>query len=225
MTRAAQIKIYTGLSLTARAVSRVLPSAIVAPPIKRGQLHHDLRAGFHVVGIIDGEFQQSLAVSPSEILDLLRCGVAVYGSSSMGAMRAAELTHCGMRGIGKIFDHIVATPYFKDDHLGQLFFEGRGATMPLIDFEFALSALTNDGAITKPQRQRLTSMYRRTHFALRSVAHLQATYRGADAATVRQVLASLSRRTTSQKQQDARLLVATIARDLRAVANQATHKI
>jgi hypothetical protein len=225
MTRAAKIKIYTGLSLRPSEVTCVLPTAIVAPPIKRGQLHQDLQAGFHVIGIIDGEFQQNLAVSPSEILDLLRCGVSVYGSSSMGAMRAVELAHCGMRGVGKIYDHIAATPYFKDDHLGQLYFEGRGATLPLIDFEFALAALANAKTITKAQQQRLRSMYRRTHFTLRSVAHLQATYRGTDAAAVRQVLSSLAQRTTTQKRQDARLLVTTIARDLRAVANQPTHKI
>ncbi|NJS14751.1 MAG: hypothetical protein HC788_09295 [Sphingopyxis sp.] len=45
----------------------------------------DAEAVSHMVGIIDGVFQQARAVSPSELMDALRSGMRVYGSSSVGA--------------------------------------------------------------------------------------------------------------------------------------------
>ena len=83
------VAIFTGPSLHPEKARQLLNAAIL-PPIKRGDLAQLSRAKLEIVGILDGEFYQSLAVSPKEILPLLESGVTVYGASSMGALRAVE---------------------------------------------------------------------------------------------------------------------------------------
>ena len=118
------MKIYAGLTLSADEVARRLPDAVVAPPIRRGDLAQDIAAGVDAVGMIDGVFHHSAAVSPAEVLDALRAGISVWGASSMGALRAAELSRYGMRGVGRVFELIASTPDFRDDFVGQAVIEG-----------------------------------------------------------------------------------------------------
>src|SRR4051794_9892251 len=92
--------VYLGPSLPLRLAEEVL-RADYRPPVKRSDLPHRFDG---VVIIIDGEFGQSLAVSPNEILRLLDSGTRVIGAASMGALRAAELWPCGMEGYGWIFE-------------------------------------------------------------------------------------------------------------------------
>lgn len=136
------IKVYTRLTLDAQTVTTYLPKAVVSGPVKRDDILRDLENNINVIAIIDGQFHQSLAVSMSEIMDALRCGVAVFGSSSMGALRASELYPHGMVGYGKVYEHIKNTPYFRDDYLGQVFSEEQektaAASKPYIDFYFRL---------------------------------------------------------------------------------------
>ena len=173
-----RIKIYSGLSLGEAAVKKVLPEAEVCGPIKRSDLLGDIRERVNIVGIIDGEFLQSVAVSPTNIRDALRHGLKVYGSSSMGAMRAAELDAYGMIGCGKIYEAIKATPYFKDDHLGQIFYRGTElASLPFVDLWFGLEQLCNDGEITPKELRTLRRHYEALHFSERSLPALKAKLR------------------------------------------------
>jgi len=70
-----RIKVYSILTLGPEEVRRVLPDAVVAAPIQQGDLLKDIQGGFNVVVIIDGRFYQSVAVSPTEIMDALRRGL------------------------------------------------------------------------------------------------------------------------------------------------------
>jgi hypothetical protein len=74
-------------------------------PAKHGDLYRAvalLRP--RAIGLVDGYFQWSAAVWHKEILWAIHQGVHVFGSSSMGALRAAELAPFGMRGVGRIFE-------------------------------------------------------------------------------------------------------------------------
>src|SRR5206468_2280208 len=93
--------IFLGPSLDLEA-ARACLDATYLPPITRGDLAK-IPPDVRVVGIIDGEFQQSLAVSPKEVIATLDRGVKLYGASSVGALRAAETHMEGMIGIGAIF--------------------------------------------------------------------------------------------------------------------------
>jgi hypothetical protein len=67
-----------------------------------------------VIGLVDGAFGQSLSVWHKEILFALENGVHVYGSSSMGALRAAETSAFGMVGVGEVY-RMYASGELEDD--------------------------------------------------------------------------------------------------------------
>ena len=68
---------------------REIPDAHITQPIRRGDLKRF--AEFQTLIVLDGEFNQSLSVSPKEILGAIDRGQTVIGASSMGALRASEL--------------------------------------------------------------------------------------------------------------------------------------
>lgn len=75
------------------------------PPIKRGDLevleHNKRHSG--CVLITDGVFGSTLSVSPVECLRLIKKGWLLLGSSSMGALRAADCNSAGMVGVGHVY--------------------------------------------------------------------------------------------------------------------------
>ena len=99
------IVIYTGLSICFDEAKSIL-DADYQPPIKRGDIDNLLnnRDDVEIIGIIDGVFHQSPAVSHKEILRALKDNITVVGGASMGALRACELYPYGMIGIGNIFE-------------------------------------------------------------------------------------------------------------------------
>jgi hypothetical protein len=74
------------------------------PPVRQGELYAAAVANPGVIGIVDGYFDGQPAVLHKEILWAMSRGIAVFGASSMGALRAAELHRFGMRGVGRIFE-------------------------------------------------------------------------------------------------------------------------
>lgn len=74
------------------------------PPVAQGDVYRAVRAGARAIGIIDGYFSGVPAVWHKEVLWAIAQGVPVFGSASMGALRAAELHAFGMRGVGRIFE-------------------------------------------------------------------------------------------------------------------------
>jgi hypothetical protein len=94
------------------------------PPVEQGQVHALIKKSPEAIGIVDGRFHDIPAVWHKEILWALREGVPVYGSASMGALRAAELASFGMQGIGKIYEQYKDGSIEDDDevavaHAGQ----------------------------------------------------------------------------------------------------------
>lgn len=98
--------VFLGPSLNRTQARAIAADVTYLPPIKRGDLGKLLAqpAPVTVIGIVDGCFLQAMSVSPKEILVALDRGVAVLGSSSMGALRAAELDTMGMTGVGRIYE-------------------------------------------------------------------------------------------------------------------------
>lgn len=164
-----KIKIYSGLSLKKSEVSALASNFDFSGPVGRGQLLNDIKAGYHIIGIIDGVFHSQLAVSPSEIMDCLRNGISVFGSSSMGALRAAEIDVYGMIGVGSIYEFVKYDKNFEDDFLAQTFFDEKlsGASVPLIDIYLELRYLVAKGKLTKSISNLIYRHYRDTHFSLR----------------------------------------------------------
>lgn len=98
-----EIIIFLGPTLSLAEAQRILPHATYLPPVQCGDMLRALRLQPKIIAIIDGLFETRAAVWHKEILLCLERGIHVYGASSMGALRAAELAHHGMVGVGKIF--------------------------------------------------------------------------------------------------------------------------
>jgi len=96
--------IFAGPSLAPRDTA-ALADLTLLPPARHGDVYRAvslLRP--RAIGIVDGYFQWVPSVWHKEILWALHQGVHVFGAASMGALRAAELTLFGMRGVGRIFE-------------------------------------------------------------------------------------------------------------------------
>jgi cytochrome P450 len=79
-------------------------NAIYLPPAAHGDVYRAALTHPFAIGIVDGLFERVPSVWHKEILWALRDGIHVYGSASMGALRAAELDAFGMVGVGTIFE-------------------------------------------------------------------------------------------------------------------------
>jgi hypothetical protein len=97
------VYVFTGPTISAAEAGREL-RAIYLPPAAEGDVYRAALQHPQAIGIIDGYFQSVPAVRHKEILWAMTRGVQIFGSASMGALRAAELTSFGMEGVGKIFE-------------------------------------------------------------------------------------------------------------------------
>src|SRR6185295_3890747 len=93
------VVLFTGPTLSPREACQRL-EAVCLPPAAQGDVYRaSLRRPF-AIGIIDGYFERVPAVWHKEILWAMSEGIHVFGSASMGALRAAELALFGMIGVG-----------------------------------------------------------------------------------------------------------------------------
>jgi hypothetical protein len=163
--------VYLGPSLPLDAAKGIL-QAEYRPPIRRGDLARLFPHPPGFVGIVDGEFYQSLAVSPKEILPLLDAGVTVLGAASMGALRAAETWRYGMIGVGRIFRLYRAGAIDGDDEVAVTYCPEtyRTSSEPLVNFRLALADARRSGLITAALSSRLIRRLKRLYFPERTVA-------------------------------------------------------
>lgn len=105
-----------------------------APPIASGDLTRYVDEGHTTIMIIDGVFDQSLAITVAEIRECIRRGASVFGSTSMGALRAVEAAPVGMIGLGSIYSLIRRGKIVSDAELALSFTtEHKAVTVPLIN--------------------------------------------------------------------------------------------
>lgn len=94
--------IFAGPSLPP-AIRPSDPALQWRPPVKQGDVYEAALSQPAVIGIVDGYFEVTPTVWHKEILWAMARGIHVYGSASIGALRAAELASFGMIGVGRIF--------------------------------------------------------------------------------------------------------------------------
>jgi len=158
--------VYLGPSLS-HAEAAGLLEADYRPPIKRGDLPSHYEG---TVVIIDGEFGQSLSVSPNEILSLLDRGTTVIGASSMGALRAAELYPFGMKGYGWIYEQYRSGRIIADDEVAIAYspLDLRPVTVPLVNVRYWLGELEAAGHLEAKVSRRMLASLRRVFYADRT---------------------------------------------------------
>lgn len=108
--------VFIGPSIAA-AEARRIADFDYRPPAAQGDVYRAVASGAVAIGLIDGYFEGQPAVWHKEILFALASGVHVFGASSMGALRAAELAIHGMRGVGRIYEWYASGVIDADDEV------------------------------------------------------------------------------------------------------------
>lgn len=154
---------------------RARVQAKVLPPIRRRDLEPALSCEIRKVGIIDGEFDQSLAVAIPEIRQALRQGVHVYGAASMGALRAAECAMIGMVGMGWVFDRFRAGDLQRDDEVALIFdpVSYKPLSTPLVNIRWTCSILTSLNIIDDYEADAIVESAKVLHYTDRSIPALK----------------------------------------------------
>ena len=97
------VYVFTGPTISQTEASRELEAVYLAPAAE-GDVYRVTLQAPKAIGIIDGYFQSKPTVRHKEILWAMSRGIHVFGSASIGALRAAELAAFGMEGVGNIFE-------------------------------------------------------------------------------------------------------------------------
>jgi hypothetical protein len=173
----AQTVVFTGPSLDPQLAGSLLSDAAVRPPIRRGELRTARAEGMRVAVIIDGLFAHTQAVSPREVVQVLRTGAVVIGAASMGAIRAAECAPAGMVGVGQIYAWYRARRLSDDDEVAVMTDPDdgyRAVTVSLVTIRAALTRLIGRDQLTQRQADRILAAASGLHFSERTwtaIAH------------------------------------------------------
>jgi TfuA protein len=165
-----RIIVFLGPSLERGSAETIL-AAEYRPPAKRGDLLRAAGDGATIIGLIDGVFHQESAVAHREILAAIRKGVTVVGSSSMGALRAAEMDTLGMTGIGEVYRMYRSGELVSDDEVALVFDPESGFSLsePLVNIRFTLGEAERQGIVTARDHTALLA-------AAKSIFYPQRTY-------------------------------------------------
>ncbi len=158
--------VFVGPTLPVAEVSALLPGAEVRPPASVGEIL-DLALGKRRparIALIDGYFERMAAVWHKELLVALERGIAVYGASSMGALRAAELAAFGMVGVGAIYKAFASGDLIADDEVAVAHLPAeqgyRSISDALVTIRHNLALVRRARTITKASHDRLLATAR-----------------------------------------------------------------
>lgn len=160
--------VFLGPSLPLEEARKIL-DADYRPPVKRGDLGH--LEGVNLVGIIDGVFLQNCSVGHREILSLLNRGVKIVGGGSMGALRAAEMQHYGMIGVGRIFEMYSRGEVEGDDEVALVFDPESMEPLsePMVNLRCFLGEAVKAEVITLPVGEDLLRQLRAVYYPRRTI--------------------------------------------------------
>jgi hypothetical protein len=168
--------VYLGPSLP-RAEAETILQAVYLDPIAMGDLYTLVRTRAKRgdrVAIIDGFFEQVPAVWHKEILYAIEEGLTVYGASSMGALRAAEMQAFGMHGVGRIFEAYRDLLIEDDDEVAVAHAtraEGyRSLSTAMVSIRFGLERLLATHKLGREQHDVLCAYAKSQHYNVRSWA-------------------------------------------------------
>jgi hypothetical protein len=122
------------------------------PPAECGDVARAVEDGATAIGLIDGRFETRASVWHKEILWALSRGVPVFGSSSMGALRAAETFRFGMQGVGIVYRLYRSGALADDDEVAILHGPPDMGSIPLteamVNIRFTLRAARRREIVT-----------------------------------------------------------------------------
>ena len=215
--------VFSGPTLAPHIVAALAPKLAGGEfrgPARCGDVFRAVEQGFARIALIDGVFDQSLAVWHKEILWAIHRGCTVFGAASMGALRAAELHSFGMVGIGRIFEAYRDGLLLDDDevavaHAGPD--DGyRPLSAALVNIRVTLQSAVAAGVLPREGAQRLIALCQARFYPERHLSQLLADAAatpdgGVDLSALREWLGPTFERFVDQKSADALLLLQTLS--------------
>ena len=179
------------------------------PPASQGDVYRAALRRPRAIGIVDGYFESVPAVWHKEILWAMAQGIHVFGSASMGALRAAELEAFGMDGVGWIFEQYRDGAIEDDDEVAVLHGPAETGYVALseamVNIRRTLAAAASAGVLDADAAAALTRIAKALFYKERSYAALldRAGRAGLPAAAIDRFAAWLPRGRVDQKRLDA----------------------
>ncbi|ANC92062.1 hypothetical protein A6A40_09175 [Azospirillum humicireducens] len=168
-----KICVFLGPTMAVEDARVILPDAVYLPPAAQADILSAMT--IHrpdVIALIDGVFGQSLSVWHKEILFALSRGVAVYGASSMGALRAAECHGFGMIPVGEVARQYIDGRLTGDDEVALAHAGPEDGYLPLseplVNLRASLAAALGAGVITAELHDRVIAAAKRCYFPERT---------------------------------------------------------
>ncbi|MEV0899180.1 TfuA-like protein [Actinoplanes sp. NPDC049802] len=165
------IHVFAGPSLADSPVLD-LDGVCPHPPIAHGDVYRLRLDAGEAVLIVDGVYQHTAPVRHKEILDLYAEGVAVYGTASLGALRASELHGYGMTGLGTVFGWYQDGRVFSDADValthGDADVDYRAFTHAIVSILSVADRLVAAGRLDPDLASRIVELARTVHFSTRT---------------------------------------------------------
>ena len=162
--------VFLGPSLKLDKAKKIV-NAEFKPPAKKGDfIKLSLTSETRKVVLIDGVFLQDYPPTPIEVFQVIsKSNFKVYGSSSIGALRAVELEKFGMKGIGKIFELYKKDIINSDDEIAVTFDSDYNLlSEAMIDIRYNIFLAWKHQIIDKETKQNMTKLAKRIYFPYRS---------------------------------------------------------
>lgn len=206
------IFVFLGPTLALEAAQQLLEAQYL-PPVRTGDVYRVAKLQPQAIVIIDGYFDRVPAVWHKEILWAMQAGIHVFGASSMGALRAAELHAFGMEGMGRIFDDFASGVLQADDEVAVAHTRAedgyQALSVAMVDLRATLQKALDDGLLTPTLHDGLIQHLKALYYPDRNYQVVISYLRdqGADADSFKAWLAD---NTVSQKQLDAEHVLRTV---------------
>jgi hypothetical protein len=216
-----KVFIFTGPTLRPEEARAEL-DAHYLPPVQQGDVYRAALEKPVAIGIIDGVFEHAPAVWHKEILWALSEGIHVFGASSMGALRAAELAAFGMEGVGAIFDAYHQGVLEDDDDVAVAHAGAEDGWRPLSEAMVNISATLSSAWVARVVREETVTALERVAKGLFYVDRAwpvvlaRAAREGVPASQLEAFQAWLPEGRVDQKQADALSLLRTVRERLDA---------
>ena len=212
--------IFLGPTLSIEKAKGIL-DADYRLPAKKGDILQLIPTSVKTVGIIDGYFLQDYPPTPIEVYNLLRKrGVRVFGSSSLGALRAVELKKFGMVGIGRIFELLSKGIIDSDDEVAVTFTGYAGyKSDALIDIRYNLFLAHKNNIIDNDTKKIILRVSKDTYFPYRTYGDIMDESKRLFPSQKKQIddfREYLVKNKRSLKEKDAMELLKTIKREIHA---------
>ncbi len=220
------VHVFVGPTLHQDEVRATLDGARVFGPVAFGDVYRSAKSRPQAIAIIDGYFERVPAVWHKEILWAMSEGVHVFGASSLGALRAAELADFGMQGIGAIFEGFRSGSLEDDDEVTIAHAAPEEGFVPLseamVNVRATVVAAVKAGVIAQATGDVLLTVTKNRFYAERSFATTirDAEAHGAAVTELRALRAWLPDGRVDQKAADARLLLRHVRDWLRGKPKQ-----